>query len=608
MRGNNRQTLLAMFVSMSVLLMALLAYVNFGSRLASAQSEDPGVILPAEYIPADCTSTTIALWDFNAQNLQPSAGVGVSTIGAGLTETSYVTGTTNVTGDYSLRHKGWSTGTLSLSNQDYLQFDISTQNFTNINFSFAEQRSGNNGPLEFTLYYSIDGANYSEFAAISLPDNSLWRRQIFDMSALTALNNNPTVSLRIYGYLAESAGGRWSVDDVRASSLVCTGPSATATPTPSPTSTSPAAATATPTNTSVAPIATATPTRPSSGQPDRPDKLFVTVSDEGKIKGVKFESNDILIYNLKNEKWSLYFDASDVGLKKAEIDALDLLNDGSILLSFAQPLRVPSLGSVDDSDIIRFTPRQMGNQTAGDFAWYFDGSDVGLTSKGEDIDTISLADDGSLLISTKGSSKVTGVSGKDEDLLRFAPSKLGDDTQGTWSLYFDGSDIRLDEGSEDIAGLALLGTWILFTTKGEFELKSGSKELEGKENKLILCKPISLGESTQCKLTMASDEFEDALGEDFNDLIEDKDDIFEEGLNNIAFGNDATFSAAWVESSEADLTGENTEEWRVLADSGFDDSELDNSERNEIDAELDRYDDNKVFSTTIYLPLVRKNR
>ena len=32
---------------------------------------------------------------------------------------------------------------------------------------------------------------------------------------------------------------------------------------------------------------------------------------------------------------------------------------------------------------------------------------------------------------------VTGATGRDEDLLLFAPSSLGETTAGAWSLYFD---------------------------------------------------------------------------------------------------------------------------------------------------------------------------
>ena len=38
---------------------------------------------------------------------------------------------------------------------------------------------------------------------------------------------------------------------------------------------------------------------------------------------------------------------------------------------------------------------------------------------------------------------VTGVSGADEDLLAFTPRTLGATTSGSFSLYFDGSDVGL---------------------------------------------------------------------------------------------------------------------------------------------------------------------
>src|SRR5690606_35856714 len=124
----------------------------------------------------------------------------------------------------------------------------------------------------------------------------------------------------------------------------------------------------------------------------------------------------------------------------ADIDAFDILDDNSLLFSILGTASLPTVGSVTNADIVRFVPTSLGTTTAGTFSWYFDGSDVGLTTSGEDIDAIDRLADGRLLISTSGSASVTGASGNDEDIFIFTPAAggIGDNSSaGAWALYFD---------------------------------------------------------------------------------------------------------------------------------------------------------------------------
>ena len=98
----------------------------------------------------------------------------------------------------------------------------------------------------------------------------------------------------------------------------------------------------------------------------------------------------------------MFFDGSDVGVGNVDVDGFYLRPDGSFLLSFDAPVSLTGLGTVDDSDIVRFVPTSTGSTTAGTFEWYFDGSDVGLSTNDEDIDGIGFTADGKLVISTLG--------------------------------------------------------------------------------------------------------------------------------------------------------------------------------------------------------------
>lgn len=212
--------------------------------------------------------------------------------------------------------------------------------------------------------------------------------------------------------------------------------------------------------------------------------------------GVAFEDEDILSYNKSTGIWSLYFDGSDVGIT-SNIDAFYLMPDGSILLNLGADVTVGTLGTVDNSDIIRFIPTTLGANTAGSFQWYFDGSDVGLTTTSENLDAIGFAPDGRLIVSTTGSVSVPGVSGNDEDLLAFTAASLGSITSGTWTLYFDGSDVGLNDAAyEEINGIWIDpgNNNIYMTTLGLFSVSGVS----GNGSDIFICVPGTLGSNTSC--------------------------------------------------------------------------------------------------------------
>jgi hypothetical protein len=193
----------------------------------------------------------------------------------------------------------------------------------------------------------------------------------------------------------------------------------------------------------------------------------------------------------------MFFDGSDVGLSATDVNAFYLLDSDSLLLSIDAPISITGLGTVDDSDIVRFDATSLGDTTAGTFSMYFDGSDVGLSTSAEDIDALELLPDGRLVISTLGNPGVTGVSSPlDEDLLAFTPTSLGATTSGTWAMYFDGSDVGLaNTGGEDIDGLSVATNGDLYlSAEGSFSVSGVS----GADEDIFICTPTSLGTTTSC--------------------------------------------------------------------------------------------------------------
>ncbi len=228
--------------------------------------------------------------------------------------------------------------------------------------------------------------------------------------------------------------------------------------------------------------------------------LYVSADTPGSIGYLTYGDEDILTFDPETGAWSKFLDGSDVGLGTADLDAFLIMDNGDILLSLDRPHPVPDLGTVDDSDIVKFTPTSLGLLTTGVFTWFFDGSDVGLTQGGEDIDTIALTPNGDLLISTIGNFSVPGIGGRDEDLMLFEATSLGENTSGTWDRYFDGSDVGLRNNAEDVRG-----AWIddengdiYLTTRGNFSVPG----LSGDGADIFICAPASLGVSTSCTFSL----------------------------------------------------------------------------------------------------------
>ncbi|MEM7273464.1 MAG: Ig-like domain-containing protein, partial [Actinomycetota bacterium] len=170
--------------------------------------------------------------------------------------------------------------------------------------------------------------------------------------------------------------------------------------------------------------------------------IYLSSTVAGVIGGVTYDDEDILLYSQASDTWSLFFDGSDVLPTSADVDGLHINQNGTIEVSLQAPATVTGLGSVDDSDVLLFTPTSLGSTTAGTWSLVLDGSANGLTVSGEDV--LSVTRDGTdrLAVSTLGTYNVPAIgggtlSGRDEDLLAFDGA--------AWELWFDGSDVGLSQ-------------------------------------------------------------------------------------------------------------------------------------------------------------------
>jgi len=138
-----------------------------------------------------------------------------------------------------------------------------------------------------------------------------------------------------------------------------------------------------------------------------------------------------------------------------------------------------------DEDILRY------NATAQTWTMYIDSSDVGISSE---IDGLHLLSDGSVLLSLEAPGSVPGVGNVDDsDIVRFVPTRLGNTTAGTFTLYFDGSDVGLSSDSENVDAIDLTANGkLIISTLGSFSVPG----LAGEDEDLLVFTATRLGTST----------------------------------------------------------------------------------------------------------------
>jgi hypothetical protein len=237
----------------------------------------------------------------------------------------------------------------------------------------------------------------------------------------------------------------------------------------------------------------------------QPPELMLSFLDAAVVPGaLTIENEDIAAFTPANDAWRRLFDGSDLVPTTARVDGFALLGSGptlEILLSFSAAIDLPAMtggpgGStlLDDSDIVRFTPASTGDNTAGALAFYFDGSDVGLTTSGEDMDALATLPDGRLVISTTGGGSATGLSWEDEDLIVFNDTSLGEATAGAFAMLFDGSDVGLSTSSnEDVDAADILPDGrMLLSTIGDFSVAGAA----GSNEDLLVFTATTLGTNT----------------------------------------------------------------------------------------------------------------
>ncbi|MEM7535310.1 MAG: hypothetical protein AAF639_24245 [Chloroflexota bacterium] len=241
--------------------------------------------------------------------------------------------------------------------------------------------------------------------------------------------------------------------------------------------------------------------------------VYLSSSTGGTIGTVSFADEDIVAYDISSGTWSMIFDGSDVGISGEDIDAFDIVDSDTVLISLNSADNLTDVGAVDDSDVLSFTG-SFGDTTSGTWGMFFDGSDVGLTASNEDVDAISLKDSQSLLLSVSGIASVSGLSGiRDEDILLFTATSLGDSTAGSWAYHFNGSNVDLNgDTDEDTRGFEYyadhVNEYLYITTRDAYSITTYdstsptivTNELSGNMTDIFYCvnELGTFGEQSDC--------------------------------------------------------------------------------------------------------------
>ncbi|MEL7263764.1 MAG: putative Ig domain-containing protein, partial [Planctomycetota bacterium] len=146
--------------------------------------------------------------------------------------------------------------------------------------------------------------------------------------------------------------------------------------------------------------------------------------------------------------WSMYVDGSDLGFSNWEnIDALHELPDGRLIVSSKNRAKINGfLSKFHDKDLVALDLQQTGWQTRASASFYFDGSDVGLGTRSEDIKGLSLSDDGTTIeFSPLWKTFVPGLRAFGRDVLTLDTTSLGWSTEGTYRtpLTIKGKEVGL---------------------------------------------------------------------------------------------------------------------------------------------------------------------
>ena len=157
----------------------------------------------------------LAVWNFNASNLNVDHGNGTLTSNINVANILFAAGTTNNArqGDVAGQAISLQGGSGVANNGRNITFNVSTVGFSNIVVSFATQGTST-GFNSNQFQYSLDGINFVDFGPPYVPAATFGAVPlVFSLAAIAGLNNNPNAAFRIVFNGATSSTGTNRIDN-----------------------------------------------------------------------------------------------------------------------------------------------------------------------------------------------------------------------------------------------------------------------------------------------------------------------------------------------------------------------------------------------------------
>jgi hypothetical protein len=171
--------------------------------------------------PTAHAAFVVSYYNFNSYNgtdltISPNQGAGSITInplGSGFTGNFSGTTINALGGDPAGTSLSLIAGTNQVNNGASITIQFSTLGLSDVVLSFATQRTST-GFNSNQLAYSLDGVNFTNFGSPITPASS-FALVTFDLSSITALNNQATVYLRYTLNGATSSAGNNRIDNLQ---------------------------------------------------------------------------------------------------------------------------------------------------------------------------------------------------------------------------------------------------------------------------------------------------------------------------------------------------------------------------------------------------------
>jgi hypothetical protein len=156
----------------------------------------------------------------NAVEQSVNSGSAALTRSAGRTISNVAGAGTNSAGQ-AITTSAWQSVATDPGNSasEYFQFTVNTGGFSQISVTFDNQAS-NTGPAAVGLMYSTDGTNFTAVSPVPT-GNNVFSTAVFDLSGVSAIDNQSSVTIRLYAYAGDrtgrlgfTSGGTFRIDNL----------------------------------------------------------------------------------------------------------------------------------------------------------------------------------------------------------------------------------------------------------------------------------------------------------------------------------------------------------------------------------------------------------